>query len=83
MSDEEVQLLAKQLESDLLKLYGSPVISGGELQRALGYRTKDGLRQAILRNTLPVKVFQIPKRRGYFALIKDVANYLAQRARDK
>mgnify|MGYP000029125325 CR=1 FL=1 len=81
MSDEEVQLLAKQLEADLLKLYGSPMLSGEKLQRAMGYRTVDALRQAILRKTIPVKVFKLENRRGQYALVKDVALWLANQAR--
>ncbi len=83
MSDEEVATLAKQLEADLLKLYASPLISGADLQRAMGYRTTDALRQAILRKTIPVQVFKIPNRRGQFALVKDVAQWLAEQAREK
>ena len=82
MSDEEVQQLAKQLEADLLKLYGSPMLSGEKLQRAMGYRTVDALRQAILRKTIPVKVFKLENRRGQYALVKDVALWLANQARN-
>jgi len=81
MSDEEVAILAQQLEADLLKLYGSPLISSADLQRAMGYRTTDALRQSILRKTIPVKVFTIANRRGQFALVKDVAKWLAEQAR--
>ncbi|MCP3850419.1 MAG: hypothetical protein GY694_09315 [Gammaproteobacteria bacterium] len=82
MSDEEVRQLAKQLEADLLKLYGSPMLSGEKLQRAMGYRTVDALRQAILRKTIPVKVFKLANRRGQYALVKDVALWLANQARN-
>lgn len=82
MSDEEVERLAKQLEADLLSLYGSPLLSGEQLQRAMGYRTVDALRQAILRKTIPVKVFKLSNRRGQYALTKDVANWLANQARN-
>ena len=37
MSEDEVDELAKKLEQDLLKMYGSPVLKGAELQKALGY----------------------------------------------
>ena len=45
----------------------------------LGYASQEALRQSIVRNTVPVPVFKMEKRRGYFVLVKDVANYLAQR----
>lgn len=83
MSEDEVRMLAKQLEADLLKLYGSPMISGEQLQRAMGYKTTNALRQAILRKTMPIHVFKVQKRRGQFALVKDVAKWLAEQARDE
>jgi hypothetical protein len=83
MSDEEIALLAKKLEEDLLKLYMSPMLSGEALQRSMGYRTTDALRQAILRSTIPVKTFKIENRRGQYALVKDIARWLAEQARNK
>ncbi len=81
MSDDEVQMLAKQIEADLLKLYGSPMLSGEQLQRAMGYRTVDALRQAVLRQTIPVEVFKLENRRGHYALVKDIAQWLAEKSR--
>jgi len=83
MSDEEIALLAKQLEEGLLKLYMSPMLSGEALQRSMGYRTTDALRQAILRGTIPIKTFKIENRRGQYALVKDIAQWLAEQARNK
>ncbi len=83
MSEEEFAALAKQLENDFLTLYGSTMLTGSELQRALSYRTAGALRQAISRNTIPVKVFKIKNRRGYFALVKDIALWLATEAKEE
>ena len=73
----ERELLAKELETDLLNLYGTPVIGGNDLQRVLGYRSRDAFRQAVLRKTVSVKTFKIENRRGQFALVKDFADWLA------
>lgn len=77
-SDSNVEQLAQQLEQDLLHLYGSPLITGEDLQRALGYRSIDALRKAIVRKNTPVAVFSIEHRRGKYALIKDIAQWLAK-----
>jgi hypothetical protein len=83
MSDEEIKLLAEQLEKQLLEFYRAPVLTGTDLQKALGYRSIDSLRQSILRNQFPVRVFNMPNRRGKFALVKDIALYLATHATNK
>jgi len=74
---EDMQQLQTLLEEDLLKLYG-PVLTGDEIQKVLGYRSKDAYRQAVTRKTVPVPLFEMDKRRGKFALAKDVACYLAR-----
>ncbi|UXY54047.1 hypothetical protein [Pseudomonas tohonis] len=81
MDDTEKALLidelAKSLESDLLGRYG-PLMTGEELQRALGYPTKEAFRQSLVRNTVVIPLFDLEYRRGKFALVKDVARYLAE-----
>ncbi|MEO9943786.1 hypothetical protein [Paraglaciecola sp.] len=64
-----------------MELYGSPLISGEKLRKALGYRSMDAMRKAIVRKTLPVKTFTIVNRRGKFVLIKDIAFWLATQSR--
>lgn len=83
MSDDSVEVLAKVLETDLLSLYGSPLLSGVDLQKAMGYRSIDAVRQAIARKTIPVKVFTMKNRRGKYALVKDIAYWLAENAISK
>jgi len=73
---ETSSALAQALESDLLRQYG-PMLTGDALRQALGYPSSDALRQAIARKTVPVPVFAIKNRRGKFALVKDVAQWLA------
>ncbi|MEO9943778.1 hypothetical protein [Paraglaciecola sp.] len=73
----EIEVFAEALEKDLLKLHG-PVITGEHLLKALGFVSQEALRQSIVRKTVPVPVFKMEKRRGYFVLVKDVACYLAK-----
>ena len=72
-SDEPLAVL---LERDLTLLHG-PMMTGEPLRLSLGYPSKDAFRQAIARKTVPIPVFGIPKRRGKFALTKDVAAWIA------
>lgn len=65
------------LENKLYELHG-PMMTGDMLYKALGYTTADAFRQAVSRKTVPVEVFSIPRRRGTFALTKDVAKWIAE-----
>lgn len=65
------------LEIDLFNRYG-PMIGGNDLRAVLGFPSMEALRQALSRGKLPVAVFKLPRRRGNFALVKDVAKWLAQ-----
>ena len=80
LSDQEQELLAMQLEEDLLKLYGSPILTIEQLQRALNYRSVAAVKQAIHRHSFPLHIFEFPNRRGRFALVKDVCEFLAKQA---
>lgn len=71
------QQLAEALERDLFNRHG-PVIGQEHLWQALGYSSIDAFRQAEARQTLPVRVFPLERRRGKFALVKDVATWLAR-----
>ena len=64
------------IESQLMQLYG-PLLTGDDLAKALGYRSRDALRQAVKRRTFPVPLFEIQNRRGKFASTHDVAVFLA------
>ena len=68
--------LAKQIENDLIERFGI-VLGAKILAKTLGYASIDALRQSIVRKTNPIPVFKLPNRRGYFALTKDVAEWLA------
>lgn len=68
--------LERELEDSLVQQAG-PLLTGDLLVSSLGYSSKDAFRKALQRGTLPVVVFEIPKRRGKFALTRDVAKWLA------
>lgn len=76
--NDKVGLLAKQLEDDLVERFGT-LLGSSALAKTLGYSGVDALRQSIARATVPVPVFKLPNRKGYFAFSKDVANWLAHR----
>ena len=71
------QTLAQALEADLLQLYRAAVIGGKDLQTAMGYRTAIAFRVAMSRNRLGVPVFKIPGRKGHWALVKDISEWMA------
>lgn len=54
-----------------------PLLPCTALPRVLGYPTPSAFRQAVARGTVPVPIFKIPTRRGWFALASDVATWLA------
>lgn len=74
--NEELTLLSAALERSLSDRHG-PMMSGEDLRAALGYRSMDAFRQALSRRTVPIPVFSIENRRGKFALVRDVAHWLA------
>ena len=73
----EIMDLAQQLETELMKQYG-PMLTGNALVASLGYPSRDAFRQACARGTVPVHVFPIERRRGRYALAKDVARWIAK-----
>jgi hypothetical protein len=59
----------------LVDKYG-PLISGDDLVKTLGYKSADAFRQSKHQGTLPIRVFKIKNRRGYFASVIDIADWL-------
>ncbi|WP_247749621.1 hypothetical protein [Pseudoalteromonas viridis] len=72
-----MHMLAEEFETQLLQLYGSPILSGENLRTVLGYSSLDAFRQAMHRKTVPVPLYTMENRRGRYAYVKDVADYLA------
>lgn len=67
---------ASTIEKELFDRYG-PLMTDDVLRIALGYKSTEAFRQALTRKTVPVPVFSILNRRGKYALVKDVAIWLA------
>lgn len=76
MTEKQTDELEKEIEEQLLRLHG-PMITGDALRAALGYPTMEAFRQALSRKTVPIPVFSIALRRGKFALVQDLAHWLA------
>ncbi len=70
--------LREALEFELVNRYG-PILSGQQLVTVLAYPSLAAFRQAVTRGTVPVPVFSIEKRRGKYALAKDVARWMAEK----
>lgn len=65
------------LERKVIQKHGF-LLTGEHLRCALSYGSLESLRQAIMRDTIPVKVFEIKGRRGKFTTARRVAHWLAQ-----
>jgi hypothetical protein len=69
--------LSTELEHQLTARYGT-MLGSRDLWRELGYRSPNAFRQALLRGTLDLPVFEVESRRGRFALARDVAAWIAR-----
>lgn len=63
------------LRADMEQVYG-PLLGGRALCKALGLASSAALRQAKRRGQIGVPLFMLPNRRGWFALTRDVADWL-------
>ena len=70
---------ARQLEVLLVREYGV-VLPPADTARLLGYKSTDSLARARLRGRVPVRMFTIPGRRGWFAKTADVAAWIQRYA---
>jgi hypothetical protein len=59
----------------LIREFGA-IVSAPDAAKLLGYRSTEALRQARHRCRLPVPMFKIPGRRGWFAAATAVAAWL-------
>ena len=76
--EERLKALALALERELMKNYGSPLLTGEKLSEAMGYRSIHSLRKHMSQKSFPVELFTIRGRKGRFALEKDIAVWLAK-----
>jgi len=72
----EYECLKSELERELIERFG-PMIMGKDLATWLGYPSMPAFRQALSRKIVPVATFRIENRKGYFAMVTDVAVWLA------
>lgn len=80
-SPNDFHCLKTILRNELESRHG-PLLGGPTLVAALGLASAAALRQARKRGHVAVAVFTLPKRRGVFALTRDVADWLAQARTD-
>lgn len=67
------------IEEKLFARYGA-LMGGMDLYAALGFKSYAAFYRAKELGEQGVKVFQLPGRRGWFALTEDVASWLKQQA---
>lgn len=72
-----LETLKLQLRRELEQLHG-PLLGGQKLIVSLGLGNAAALRQARRRGRVAVPLFTLPSRRGFFALTRDVADWLAE-----
>lgn len=70
--------LEQRLLQSLIADWGYVVGNAG-LRQVLGFPSQSALRQAITRGDVPIPVFTIEGRKGWFALAHDLAAWLASR----
>jgi hypothetical protein len=81
MNDSQTdEVLVRELEDDLVRRFGV-LLPSAALVPTLGYPSMQAYQQAMVRRSLLVPVFAIEKRRGRFALARDVAAWLVKQRR--
>jgi hypothetical protein len=65
----------QSLENQILNAYGA-LLDSADLARLLGYPSTDAVRTARKRGKLPVPMFKLPNRKGWFANSNEVARWL-------
>ncbi len=68
--------LTRAINDDLVARFGV-MLTPTAIAKALSYPSPHAFRQAVVRGTIPVPIFRVPNRRGYFALARDVAVWLS------
>ena len=59
----------------MLERYGV-VVGGRDLRTLLGFRSSTAFGQAVRRGDMPIRFFKLPRRRGYFALVTEIAAWV-------
>jgi len=75
-TDDEIQSLPNSYESTLLEKHGE-LMDGAALRILLHMKHERTFRRAIAASALPVGVFRLAGRKGWYARTRDVAAWLA------
>lgn len=75
-SHPDWQQVRSAIMSSLEQTHG-PLLKGEGLANALGYKNLASLRQAKKRSQVGVALFELPNRKGLYALTAEVADWLA------
>lgn len=67
---------ARRVEESLVSRYG-PLLTLADVSEVLRYPSVQAVQKARLRGSLPVKMFRLPPRRGWFVSSQSVAEFLA------
>jgi hypothetical protein len=55
-----------------------PILTSSEAARLMGFRSGDALAKARLKGRLPIQMFQLPGRRGWFVATDDVRAWVEE-----
>ena len=64
----------------MIREYGA-VVGGRDLRSALGFKSTAAFGHAVRSGYIPLRIFEMPGRRGRFALVSDIADWLENSAR--
>lgn len=64
----------------MIREYGA-VVGGRDLRSALGFKSTAAFGRAVRSGYIPLRIFEMPGRRGRFALVSDIADWLENSAR--
>jgi hypothetical protein len=59
----------------LIREYGA-VVGGRDLRSALGFKSTAAFGRAVRSGHIQLRIFEMPGRRGRFALVSDIADWL-------
>lgn len=69
-------MASNDMHAMLVREYGA-VLDTATTARVMGYRSVEALRQARLQKRLPIEMFRLPNRRGWFASAETVACWIS------
>lgn len=69
-------MVESQATDSKLYLPKAPILSSTETARLLGFRTTKALSRARSAGRLPIPMFRVPGRRGWFAATQDIKAWL-------